>query len=416
MGDTLQQWRSRIGCFTQPAKNKTHFQTLCISKNCISIGLRVMLFLMLVAQGIESNPGPGSDSAAAGGDVRGRGSSRGSSRGHGNGRGGSGHGGMGRGLEPEDFFADEPVVQNRRITRSSQSRTQSSQQRSIEGWLNSQPSQPTQQSQNTSSARSGAESESDNEQTLQNGLDDGMFGGATPMNVLLDIRRNENRLNKKFDNIPKSVSDLKKDNMKLKQQNEFLTNKVDELSSSVAELECSSKQNELRYEKLEAQSCRENLRFFEIPETPRGTWDHSEEKVRDYIFNSLGINDTDIKIERAHRLPAKSSPRPLIVKFSHYKDKDRILKRYREIRNARPEQPSSDTGNADDADQPATVRISEDFPERVRKVRGLLIKFLNQALRAGKDAYIRYDRLIVNDYAYEYDFQKERPVPAVLKK
>ena len=103
-------------------------------------------------------------------------------------------------------------------------------------------------------------------------------------------------------------------------------------------------------------------------------------------------------------------------KFSHYKDKDRILKRYREIRNARPAQPSSDTGSADDADQPATVRISEDFPERVRKVRGLLIKFLNQALRAGKDAYIRYDRLIVNDYAYEYDFQKERPVPVVLKK
>ena len=130
----------------------------------------------------------------------------------------------------------------------------------------------------------------------------------------------------------------------------------------------------------------------------------------------MGIDDADIKIERAHRLPAKSSPRPLIVKFSHYKDKDRILKRYREIRNARPAQPSSDTGNADDADQPATVRISEDFPERVRKVRGLLIKFLNQALRAGKDAYIRYDRLIVNDYAYEYDFQKERPVPVVLRK
>ena len=323
---------------------------------------------------------------------------------------------MGRGLEPEDFFADEPVVQNRRITRSSQSRAQSSQQRSIEGWLNSQPSQPTQQSQNTSSARSGAESESNNEQTLQNGLGDGMFGGATPMNVLLDIHRNVNRLNKKFDNIQKSVSDLKKDNMKLKQQNEFLTNKVDELSSSVAELECSSKQNELRYEKLEAQSRRENLRFFEIPKTPRETWDQSEDKVRDYISNSLGIDDTDIKIERAHRLPAKSNPRPLIVKFSHYKDKDRILKRYREIRNVRAAQPSSDTGNADDADQPATVRISEDFPERVRKVRGLLIKFLNQALRAGKDAYIRYDRLIVNDYAYEYDFQKERPVPVVLRK
>ena len=212
----------------------------------------------------------------------------------------------------------------------------------------------------------------------------------------------------------KSVCDLNKDNMKLKQQNEFLTNKVDELSSSVAKLKCSSKQNELRYEKLEAQSRRENLIFFEIPETPRETWDQSEEKIRDFISNSLGIDDTDIKIERAHRLPAKSSRQPLILKFSHYKDKDRSLKRNQEIRNARPAGPSDD-GNADDTDQPVTVCISEDFPERIRKVRGLLIKFLNQALRVGKEAYIRYDRLIVNDYAYEYDFQKERPVPFVLK-
>ena len=30
-------------------------------------------------------------------------------------QGGIGSGGMGRGLEPEDFFADEPVVQNRHI-------------------------------------------------------------------------------------------------------------------------------------------------------------------------------------------------------------------------------------------------------------------------------------------------------------
>ena len=31
---------------------------------------------------------------------------------------------------------------------------------------------------------------------MQMGLDEGMFGGATPMNVLLDIHRNVNHLNK----------------------------------------------------------------------------------------------------------------------------------------------------------------------------------------------------------------------------
>ena len=102
-----------------------------------------MLFLMLVAQGIESNPGPWSDSGATGGDVPGRASTLEMTEGV----VAAVEGGVV--LNPEDFFADEPVAQNRRITRSSQSRAQFSQQRSIEGWLNLQPSQPTQQSQST---------------------------------------------------------------------------------------------------------------------------------------------------------------------------------------------------------------------------------------------------------------------------
>ena len=421
MGDTLQQWRARIGCFAQPVKSKTHLQTLCINKNSIGIAIRILLFFLLVVQGIESNPGPGSQTGSTGSDVRGRGSgrgtSRGSGRGRGNGRGGSNRGGRGRGFEPEDFFAGEVTGQDRRVTRSSQSQTQSTHQLSIDGWLNSQPPPQSSQQQDTSPARSradsGSESDIGNEQLGDMGLAGGLLGGATPMNVLLDIHRNVTRLNRKFDHIQKSVTDLKKDNKQLKQQNVYLTKKVRELSSSVAELECSSKQSEIRYEKLEAQSRRENLRFFDIPEEPRETWDQSEQKVRDYISGTLGINDSDVKIERAHRLPGKSHPRPLIVKFSYYKDKDRILKRYREIRDGRTR---TDDGPTDDADQPATVQISEDFPERVRKVRGLLIKFLNQALKAGKEAYIRYDKLVVNNYEYEYDFQKERPVPVIIRK
>ena len=87
------------------------------------------------------------------------------------------------------------------------------------------------------------------------------------------------------------------------------------------------------------------------------------------------------------------------------------------MRNVRPDpERSSDDGNRDDTDQSAKVPISENFPERVRKVRVLLIKFLNLALKACKDAHIRYDRLIVNGCAYEYDFLKEKPVPIVSKK
>ena len=59
------------------------------------------------------------------------------------------------------------------------------------------------------------------------------------------------------------------------------------------------------------------------------------------------------------------------------------------------------------------MRVSEDFPDRVRKVRSLLIRFLDQAIKSGKEAYLRYDKLVVNGYSFEYDYVKERPVPVV---
>ena len=62
-----------------------------------------------------------------------------------------------------------------------------------------------------------------------------------------------------------------------------------------------------------------------------------------------------------------------------------MLKRYREIRKAERESRLSDgqhdgaDGAAVDSGQSLKVRVSNDFPERGRKVRALLVTFLNQA-------------------------------------
>ena len=36
----------------------------------------------------------------------------------------------------------------------------------------------------------------------------------------------------------------------------------------------------------------------------------------------------------------------------------------------------------------------------MRKVRAVLVKFLHQALQSGKNAYLRYDKLVVNGHVY----------------
>ena len=77
MGIDISQWRARIGCFTQPLKIKLHIQTIKV-KNVLFV-IRLLLFLLLVVQGIETNPGPGlgPNDARGRGQPRGRGSNRG---------------------------------------------------------------------------------------------------------------------------------------------------------------------------------------------------------------------------------------------------------------------------------------------------------------------------------------------------
>ena len=49
------------------------------------------------------------------------------------------------------------------------------------------------------------------------------------------------------------------------------------------------------------------------------------------------------------------------------------------------------------------INVSEDFPGRVMKARNYLRKFLRDALKNNKKAYLNYDKLIIEGEAYEYD-------------
>ena len=197
----------------------------------------------------------------------------------------------------------------------------------------------------------------------------------------------------------------------LKQQNASLSQQVTELTTTVINLETRMNETEKRNEQLEAQSRRENLKFYGLTDDKAETWEQSEEKIRSYLSTELHIEERSIKIERAHRLPSKSSPRPVIVKFSHFKDKQLVLKAYREKRKeqreaAQPDDIEAQTGK--NAQQP--VWVSEDFPLRVTKARTNLYPFMKSAHEKEKEAYLRYDRLVVEGQAYMFDNERGRPV------
>lgn len=151
-------------------------------------------------------------------------------------------------------------------------------------------------------------------------------------------------------------------------------------------------ETEKKNEHLEAQSRRKNLKFYRINDEQGKSWELSDAKVREYLTLELNINVSVMGIERAHRLPSRSSPHPNIVKFSSFKDKDRVLKKYRQCH---------------------AVRVSEDFPKQVTEVQVKLYLFLKQCCDNETEVYLPYDRLIVNGQSYIYNFDLGRLVPAM---
>lgn len=418
MGVSVEMWRCRIGCFSQPVKLKSALQVLVVSRSSVSLSIRIALFLLLAMHGVEQNPGPRS----RGGNNRGV-----------DGRGGKTRG-QGRGSpivpnEPDIFSQPSDAPPARRSSRII------NEQSSLNSWLRNSQSPSNTNSQNpispqrpsachtsNSSIASSMDIESDQ---LGSVLDHDVtvttserHGENLSMNILLDIQKNCQSLNKKFDKLDKSVRDLKKENKKLQEQNEKLTKTVNTLAANVSELEFSTNENSSKLDQLEGQSRRQNLKFYDIEEADNETWEQSEEKVRQYIKTELEIDDSNISIERAHRLPGKYKPRPVIVKLSFYKDKDKIIKRYRELRKSVREAHPRDNVDGAGGAEPTSgirVRVSEDFPDRVRKARSALIPFLKQSIDSGKNAYLRFDKLVVNGNSYIYDETRERPVPAAFK-
>ena len=140
----------------------------------------------------------------------------------------------------------------------------------------------------------------------------------------------------------------------------------------------------------EAQSRRENLKFYGFPDKGTETWEETESIVRNYIKSDLQMDEKQVSIERAHRVASQdTSSKAVIVKFSFFKDKDRVLKEYRrrrkehnEIRNPDDRQDyagnlaDDNTGDNTDSEFRSNIYISEDFPRRVSQARYYLRPFL----------------------------------------
>ena len=148
-------------------------------------------------------------------------------------------------------------------------------------------------------------------------------------------------------------------------------------------------------EYLENQSRRNNVKVFGIPEKDAKegleSWEESEQLVKNEIKSKLKI-EVDLNIERAHRVgklrpqpshrhdgsKVKIRPRPIIVRFQSWKDKEMVVKKARQLK-------------------PESIQFYEDYSKRTLDRRKEKIHELIQARKRGKRAFLVMDRLIVTD-------------------
>ena len=92
---------------------------------------------------------------------------------------------------------------------------------------------------------------------------DDNFSEISTTLILLEIRKDVKKMNKKFDHLETSVCQVNCVSKILKDKMRTLRQKVNELKSSVSKLESQNKEQEMKTEeRLEAHSRRDNLWFY----------------------------------------------------------------------------------------------------------------------------------------------------------
>lgn len=133
-----------------------------------------------------------------------------------------------------------------------------------------------------------------------------------------------------------------------------------------------------RIDDQEDRSKRNNLIIYGLEEDREETTDKVEEKVRKLLLTKGVISTAMIKIDRAHRIGKKVNGRnrPIVVRFTYFKDKVTILKNSKQLKNT-------------------PIRISEQYCKTTMKINEDLFR----ACKTAKEADSRIKRFWIN-YRY----------------
>lgn len=192
-------------------------------------------------------------------------------------------------------------------------------------------------------------------------------------------------LHKEFQALRESLEFSQQQVVSLAAENQSLRESVKSLTEGMTQISMANKNMKETILDLQARSMRDNLVFSGIPEQ---TEEDPERTVKDFIQKHLKLpSDTvnAISFHRVHRLggrkPDNRRPRPIVAKFEHYKQKELVRSRGRELRG-------TDFG------------VNDQFPKEILDRRRALFPIRKRFLDGGSRAVIAVDKLYVNGQLY----------------
>jgi ribA/ribD-fused uncharacterized protein len=186
---------------------------------------------------------------------------------------------------------------------------------------------------------------------------------------------------KSLENAHAKIDDLTKDKDCLEEKVSVLTMQIDSFKTREAAL---LKQNGELLERqiaIEAYSRRDNLLVYGIEQ---GTREDCMAKVLKFMKDHLQLQSVDIenmKIQRCHRLNAKISPQPVIIRFLYFPDRMKVWNARFKLKNS-------------------SYSLSEDFPPEIVARRKILYPILKAAKRDEVNCKMFGDKLELDGKIY----------------
>ncbi|KAL3993510.1 polymeric immunoglobulin receptor [Sarotherodon galilaeus] len=192
-------------------------------------------------------------------------------------------------------------------------------------------------------------------------------------------------LHREFKSLRESLEFSQQQVETLAAENATLRESVKCLTENVTQLNRENKKIKETVIDLQARGMRDNFVFSGIPEA---VGEDADTTVKSFIKTHLKLPEDTVKnivFDRVHRIgpmrAATGRPRPIVAKFGHFKQKEQVKSRGRELKGT-------------------DFSVNDQFPKEILERRRVLFPIRRGFIQKGSRAVITVDRLYVDGQLY----------------